>query len=194
MRSRFLKAFNDILPEWKERRQRIRMVAMKLDSACSRFLSLSLSLFHSPPLPRYLARVDRTRARLFDPLFHPRRGVRRTRCTAGESESSCIFAGEKTGWRSRFVRRSFHSRANRTDAMERLPMLSSPSPPLPLNERTDEPTSRFMPVHSPNEPFAPSNPPGTIILPESRKLPVKTIHLSPIPVKLYPCSQRRRIE
>lgn len=44
VRSRFLKAFNDILPEWKERRQRIRMVAMKLDSACSRFLFLSFSL------------------------------------------------------------------------------------------------------------------------------------------------------
>lgn len=190
MRSRFLKAFNDILPEWKERRQRIRMVAMKLDSACSRFLFLSFSLSFAS-----ISSTRRSHSGAFIRPPFPSSSRGSTNALHGWRERKLLhFRWGKTGWRSRFVRRSLHSRANRTDAMERLPMLSSPSPPLPLNERTDEPTSRFMPVHSPNEPFAPSNPPGTIILPESRKLPVKTIHLSPIPVKLYPCSQRRRIE
>lgn len=165
------------------------MVAMKLDSAaaCSRFLSLYLSLFSFASISSTRRVVDRTRARLFDPFSilvveEEEEGGSTKRACVARAKALAFSREEKQG-RSRFVPSSFDARIER---MRWNDCRYSSPPPEPTNERT----SRFMPVHSPNEPFAPSNPPGTIILPESRKLPVKTIHLSPIPVKLYPCSRR----
>lgn len=163
-RSRFLKAFNDILP----RNRRIRMVAMKLD--------IQHSLFLSPPLPGYLARDELSiaLARIYSTVLLP---PRREMVARGSTNRGCVHLPRAKAPRERKTERRSR-RANRTDAA----VDTSLPPRLLPSERTNERTSRFMPVHSPNEPFAPSNPPGTIILLESRKLPGKNdTLLSPNP-------------
>lgn len=99
------------------------MVAMKLDSAaaCSRFLSLSLSSFASISSTRRV--VDRTRARLFDPL------PTLVALSEGWTKRACVQRAKALAFSREKQGRSFHGRESNGCNGTILP---------PLPERTNE--------------------------------------------------------